>query len=704
MSTPTPNKPATAGMFTRYRSMIVLIASFLVVLSAVMISSILLSRQVNEHNKQYTVAESMHTAYLKVMQSLLSLKLNYGEDPNSPHIAHTLAALKENRIRFESSINALLNGGEHKVESGATINISAFDEDPAVAQELNKALELWKPLVQDIDEYLKTATSPTGTSVNLDLAVLKAQGSTELTDESIVKSLNAVQAHLATNNNALTWLQTTGIVGALGFFVIFIFYSIRKLFASDLAAEAARQETTEIMDTVSTGLFLLDRDLNLGSQYSKHLEKLLGQSNLGQRNLLDILGGMISDDDLNTTNAFIGQLYNPRTKERLIGSLNPLNRQPVMVKGSNGKQELRYLDFAFNRVYHEKEIARVLVNVSDVTDAVLLEQKIEQEREQNDVQLEMLSTILQADRRMINEFVRSIKRRNTNINNTLKSPGERQSELLEKVQTIFREVHSLKGEASTLKLHGFTVMAENLETELNKLSKTSGLSGENFLSLAVHLEELMRLTQTIEELVQRLGNSDISSPSAAAPAKQNTVADFYNQFVGDLAKRNGKNVDFSYVGIEETKHEETDATIREIAVQLLRNAVVHGIETPEQRTAARKLAAGHVRMELLDNGSGAYTLTLEDDGKGIDYEAIRAKAVRIGQYSQEDAAKLGQKELLSLIFSSGFSTLDQSTEDAGRGVGLDIIKDRVVALGGKIGVATHAGAYTRFSFTFPKKY
>ena len=704
MSTPTPNKPATAGMFTRYRSMIVLIASFLVVLSAVMISSILLSREVNEHNRQYTVAESMHVAYLKVIQSLLSLRQSYGEDPSSPHITHLLATLKENRIGFENSINALLNGGEYKVGSGETINISKFDDNPAVAQELNKALELWKPLVQDIDEYLKTATSPTSTSINLDLAILKAQSSAELTEASIIKSLNTVQAHIATNNNALTWLQTTGIVGALSFFIIFIFYSIRKLFASDLAAEAARQETTEIMDTVNTGLFLLDRDLNLGSQYSKQLEKLLGQSNLGQRNLLDILGGMISDDDLNTTHAFIGQLYNPRTKERLIGSLNPLNRQPVMVKGSNGKQELRYLDFAFNRVYHEKEIARVLVNVSDVTDAVLLEQRIEQEREQNNVQLEMLSTILQTDRRMINEFVRSIKRRTTNINNTLKSPGERQSELLEKVQAIFREVHSLKGEASTLKLHGFTVMAENLETELNKLSKTSNLSGENFLSLAVHLEELMRLTQTIEELVQRLGNSDMSSPSAAAPAKQNTVADFYNQFVGDLAKRNGKNVDFSYVGIEETKHEETDATIREIAVQLLRNAVVHGIETPEQRTAAHKLATGHVRMELLDNGSGAYILTLEDDGKGIDYEAIRAKAVRIGQYSQEDAAKLSQKELLGLIFSSGFSTLDQSTEDAGRGVGLDIIKDRVVALGGKIGVATHAGAYTRFSFTFPKKY
>ena len=174
--------------------------------------------------------------------------------------------------------------------------------------------------------------------------------------------------------------------------------------------------------------------------------------------------------------------------------------------------------------------------------------------------------------------------------------------------------------------------------------------------------------------------------------------------MGELAERNHKQVDFSYVGIEETKHEETDTLIREIAVQLLRNAVVHGIETPDVRQAHRKLSAGHVRMELTETDDNQYSLVLEDDGKGIDYEAIRAKAVRIGQYTEEEAAKLGTKELLSLIFSSGFSTLDSSTEDAGRGVGLDIIKDRITALGGKIGVSTQAGAYTRFSFTFPKKY
>lgn len=314
----------------------------------------------------------------------------------------------------------------------------------------------------------------------------------------------------------------------------------------------------------------------------------------------------------------------------------------------------------------------------------------------------MLSTILQADRRLVDDFVRNVKRRNTNINNTLKAPGERQAELRSKVDTIFREVHSMKGEASTLKLHGFTVLAENLENELNRLGKVATLSGEHFLGLAVHLEELMKLTQTIEDLESRLGGSSPLISGQGAAEEKHTLANYYAKFVSELAERNHKNVDFSYVGIEETHDEDTDSIVREIAVQLLRNAVVHGIETPEERQTKRKLQTGHVRMELTEQ-DGQYTLVLEDDGKGLDYEAIRAKAVRLGKCTEAEAANLTSKDLLALIFSPGFSTLDKSTEDAGRGVGLDIIKDRISALGGKIGVSTHAGSYTRFNFTFPKK-
>lgn len=108
-----------------------------------------------------------------------------------------------------------------------------------------------------------------------------------------------------------------------------MFYFIRKLLTADKLADEARKETTEIMDTVTTGLFLLDRDLTIGSQYSKQLESLIGQKNVGGKNLLDVLSNLINANDLNTTNDFVGQLYNPRTKERLIASLNPLIHQKV---------------------------------------------------------------------------------------------------------------------------------------------------------------------------------------------------------------------------------------------------------------------------------------------------------------------------------------------------------------------------------------
>ena len=693
-------KGGNSGTLSRYRGLIISITVFVLLLGGLMGSSIYQSSLVTRNTNQFYVAGQMHSASIDVMKHLQALKLGYGEDPNSPHVTNTLKSLKASQELLTKALQALQQGGSFTGSDKNTVNISKLQRATSI-RNLAIIEKLWKPLSTDIDNYMKTATSPTATATSLDLAVLNAQSISTRMEEATNTVSGVIQLTAQERARNLSIFQYVGIVAAFTYLAFFLFFFVRKMIKADQEADAARKETTEIMDTVNTGLFLLDKDLNLGAQYSRELEKLLGQTNLAGRNLMDVLGGMISDEDLNTTHAFIGQLYNPRTKERLIGSLNPLTRQPVTIAGSN---TVRYLDFKFNRVYQDNEIARALVSVADVTDAVLLEEKIEQEREQNDVQLEMLSTILQADRRLVDDFVRNVKRHNTSVNNTLKAPGDRPNELRNKIDAIYREIHSLKGESSTLKLHGFTVLAENIETELAKLGKLPTLSGENFLGLAVYVEELMKLTQTIEDLVSRLGGSSPILPASATPAENHTLSNYYKKFVGELAERNHKQVDFSYVGIEETKHEETDTLIREIAVQLLRNAVVHGIETPDVRQAHRKLSTGHVRMELTETDDNQYSLVLEDDGKGIDYEAIRAKAVRIGQYTEEEAAKLGTKELLSLIFSSGFSTLDSSTEDAGRGVGLDIIKDRITALGGKIGVSTQAGAYTRFSFTFPKKY
>lgn len=684
--------------FKRYRGLMLSVTVFLIAIAVLMVVSMQLSGKIRENNRELLAVTELHNGSQIVMQNLFNLKLSYGEDPNSPHITHSLKSLQGAQNVITKNIEALSKGGTAVTVKGEAISVGALTKD-GNAERLSELSKMWVPLSNQIDVYLKEATSPTANSANLDLAVMSAQNSHEKLNGNIEATMDVLNNKIATRTSTLSWVQGVGIVGAVIYFVIFVFVFMRQLRASDEKAEMARNETDEIMNTVSTGLFLLDKDLNIGSQYSKELENLLGQKELGGRNLVEVLGTMISQEDLNTTHSFVGQLYNPRVKERLIGSLNPLTRQAMMVPQGN-TNVLRYLDFKFNRVYHGNEITNILVNVSDVTNAVLLEKKIEEEREQNDMQMEMLSTILRADRVMIDDFVRNTQKHNMSINNTLKAPGERQNELRAKAEQVFREVHSLKGEASALSLYGFAVIAENIEAELKKIQANTVLSGENFLGLAVHLEELMNLTQTIEDLVSRLGTGNLDMDGSS---KKSTThfSDYYKRFVSEVAQRNKKIVDFNYVGVDSISNETIRTIINEVAVQLLRNAVVHGIELPEERQNRRKLEAGHVRMEVLESPE-QFVLNLEDDGNGIDYEAIRAKAVRLGKYTQEEAAGLGTKELLALMFSSGFTTLDESTGDAGRGVGLDVIKDRVNTVGGKINIATSLGAYTRFTFTFPK--
>ena len=680
----------------RYQGMIISIGIFVVLLAGLLIYASNISSEIEEDSIQSYVAAEMGNSYGELLENVQLLKLNTHQDPRSPVVQGALKRAKESQDVFSRSLQAIAAGGDYLSIDGRQYLVDAFDKGEKKAM-MAEMVKKWKDSKLIVDAYLKKAEDPTADAALVDAALLSLQNNNARFAEITNFLLADKRAKLEQLSAQLKNVEVFGIVGAVLYLALFLSYFIRKLLTADKLADEAKKETTEIMDTVTTGLFLVDKNLTIGSQYSKQLETLIGQKGVGGKNLLDVLASFINTSDLNTANDFIGQLYNARTKERLIASLNPLIRQKV-----NIDEKERFLDFNFRRVYHGKDITRVLVNVEDVTDAVLLEQKMEQEREQNDVQLEMLSTILQADRDSLNDFIANTNRHIQSINTVLKSQGEDKVSLQEKVDAIYREVHSMKGESSALKLSGFTNMAENFETNLNRLKQMPKLSGENFLGLAVQLEELIRLNHTIEDLLAKIGSNApiVLKGSEAAPTPRSNNSR-YAMFVADIAKRNHKEAAFTYSGVESTGSDTVDGVIGEIAIQLLRNAVVHGIETPDVRNKRGKLPVGHVHMSLKDQGD-KFLLTFEDDGNGIDYDAIAQKAVNMGKYTIDEVAKLDKRSLVALLFSPGFSTAGNSNEDAGRGVGLDIIKDRVVSLKGTVNVASRPQGYTRFSFTLPK--
>ena len=141
-------------------------------------------------------------------------------------------------------------------------------------------------------------------------------------------------------------------------------------------------------------------------------------------------------------------------------------------------------------------------------------------------------------------------------------------------------------------------------------------------------------------------------------------------------------------------------TIKDCLIQMLRNAAVHGIESPEVRLASSKEDTGTVRVDFRRSGDG-YELVFEDDGAGIAPETLKAAAVRKRLITEEEAAAMDTRAAMALIFRPGFSTTEEISMDAGRGVGMDVVARSVYALGGKIGVSTHPGKFTRFKIVLP---
>lgn len=172
------------------------------------------------------------------------------------------------------------------------------------------------------------------------------------------------------------------------------------------------------------------------------------------------------------------------------------------------------------------------------------------------------------------------------------------------------------------------------------------------------------------------------------------------RMVRDLGPALGKKVRLKITG--ETTQVDRDILERLDAPlgHLLRNAVDHGIESPEERRAAGKPEEGIVHLEARHN-SGVLQIAVSDDGRGVDLESVRAAVVERGLTNAETAAQLSEAELLAFLFLPGFTMKDIVTEISGRGVGLDVVQEMVKQVRGTVRVSSEPGRGTRFQMQLP---
>jgi two-component system, chemotaxis family, sensor kinase CheA len=457
--------------------------------------------------------------------------------------------------------------------------------------------------------------------------------------------------------------------------------------------EIVKNETDNILKNVEEGFFLIDNKYKIASQYSLELKNILGERQLANRDFLKVLLKKIEPEIIVLLKDYLNMLFDLKYTFELIKELNPLVEIKTIIN-----DEIKYLTFNFKRILNNNKVEQLIVTVEDMTKEVGLAQSLQEEKEESKRNLEWLLLILNVEPGMLDEFVNSYEYELSAIKKATKHITSANKDV--ELNVISRSIHSIKGNASLLEISFLVDAMHRIEDSIIFYKNKKKLSLVDIKAIKDHYDfvrkmydELIKLIKQIEGINKRLGEGKRYDPQAFVKSlkrlavsmahEYNKQADFdYSEFSADLIPENHR------------------LLVRDALVQLVRNAMRHGIETREKREKQGKNGIGHIKISGYSREKD-YFLVLEDDGQGIDNQKVAEALTHCGKCSVEEVARMDQQQLTEAIFIPGVSTVFDADKNAGRGMGMDIIKKKIEKIGGNISIVTQPGLFTRFTVTIP---
>ena len=260
-----------------------------------------------------------------------------------------------------------------------------------------------------------------------------------------------------------------------------------------------------------------------------------------------------------------------------------------------------------------------------------------------------------------------------------------------KKQTVAKPVTNRTVRVDIEKLDALMNQVSELIIAKNSLVSISSTDSGDFQNQSFHeqIEYLERITTNLHESVMKVRMVPIESVVAKFP-----------RMIRDLSRKLDKKMELYMTG-EDTELDRTVVDqIGDPLQHLLRNSADHGLEDNATRIAKGKPEVGSIFLNAFQEGNNVI-IQVGDDGNGIDVEAVRNKAIERGVITEEQAETMSQKEIINLLFLPSFSMAKKITDICGRGVGLDVVKSNIEALGGDVEVKTELGVGTTFTVRLP---
>jgi two-component system chemotaxis sensor kinase CheA len=338
----------------------------------------------------------------------------------------------------------------------------------------------------------------------------------------------------------------------------------------------------------------------------------------------------------------------------------------------------------------------ILGTIEDITVETELQKRLEEEEGKRQQEMRSLFEVMQVDHKVFGDFIEDMEFEFDRINGILRKGELSNNDMMVE---MYQSAHAIKSNAVILGLENFGGKVHGLESQIKELRNRDTVSFEDMLHISVELERLMKEKDKFREIVNK-----IKSFGEGDAAKGDVEV-----FVETLTKA-GERVSVDTGKKVCLKIEQFDAAalargprrvMKETLTQLVRNAVYHGIEAPETRRKRGKEETGSIKLSIALKGEDVY-MALQDDGQGLDFNRIGKKAKELGLIKKPEDAK-DENYLSSLIFMPAFSTAENENMHAGRGIGLNLVRERIKEVNGSIQLQSQKEKGTKFEIRIPKK-
>jgi len=462
----------------------------------------------------------------------------------------------------------------------------------------------------------------------------------------------------------------------------------------DMTHLAERDEIAVMKDNMQIGLFFMDKNFEIQDHYSRYLESMFIESNLVGKLFTDTISDSVSPAEMESIKDYLKMIHERSYDQEMLEEINPLNELHYKHKRTGSK---KVFQFAFATVERGKNEIFILVTVYDITTRVELQQRLAEEETRRQEETQAVFELIQVQPDVFNDFMSDMEHEFDSIDTVHKNESLSVHDALVK---IYQSIHAIKSNAVILGLNVFGNKVHNLESKIKKLREIQGeIPFSDLLDLTMEIDKLSNERESFKDIISKIEAYSRSSGDKTQNIK--ILIDSLTKTANRAAADEEKLITFIANEVDiEAVEKGPRRTIKEILMQLIRNSAVHGIETPETRKAKGKKEIGTIKLTLkISDDKSSIQIRLSDDGSGLDYQKIAKRALSKNLIEKED--ENNKDALLKVIFMPGFSTLETEGMHAGRGIGLNLVKDRIKEINGTIKLHSEEDKGTIFLISIP---